>query len=441
MSFEAVMPHEATMSFGSSVALTEGQRSLWLIQAANPECAAYNIVLPVFVDGSLDVRAVEHAVGELVDRHPVLTSRISYEEGDLRYVRDEALAPVVIDVDLFSAGRDEALREFRAYVNLEGKRPFQLEDEAPFRVSLVHGPDFDIVVFWLHHVIADGSSGHVILDGFVRAYESVSTGRTGTADVPDRPDTAESAAESGSLDDWRAHLAGAPAETTYPRTRARGERFSFRGERLSAELPGLVTRRLHRFARDRRVTPFTCLVTAVAVVIGVASGQRDLVLGATVSNRSVHGGARGLAYEAALLPVRVDLDVPSLGGAVDRVASSLARSYRMASSSFDSIVEALGVPTSPGLNPVCQVVCNSVTPPAPFRVGGQDAEVLYVHNGSAKFDLTIDLWVGPGRAEVVLEYCSTLYTNAEAEAILSEVVTFLTEGVANPDTVWDRSLA
>ncbi|MFJ7095889.1 condensation domain-containing protein [Streptomyces mirabilis] len=429
------MSHEVAMSHDSSVALTEGQRSLWLIQAANPECAAYNIVLPVFVDGSLDARAVEHAVEELVQRHPVLTSHISYEQGDLRYVWDEGLAPVVIDVDLFSSGREEAMREFHAYVNLEGKRPFQLEDEAPFRVSLVHGPDFDIVVFWLHHVIADGSSGQVILDGFVRAYESASTGRTVTADVPDRLDAAESAAES-SLDDWRAYLAGAPAETTYPRTRSRGERFSFQGERLTAKLPGLVTRRLHRFARDRRVTPFTCLVTAVAVVVGVASGQQDLVLGATVSNRSVHGGARGLAYEAALVPVRVEVDLPSLGGAVDRVASSLAKSYGMASSSFDSIVEALGVPTSPGFNPVCQVVCNSVTPPPPFRIGGQDAEVLYVHNGSAKFDLTVDLWVGPGQAEVVLEYCSTLYTSAEAEAILSEVVTFLTDGVANPDAVW-----
>ncbi|MFF9607544.1 condensation domain-containing protein [Streptomyces sp. NPDC014684] len=423
------------MFYDSSVALTKGQRSIWLIQAANPECAAYNGILPVFVDGSLDSQAVEGAVKELVDHHPVLMSRITYEQGDLRYVLDEALAPVVIDIDLFSTEREEAMREFHAYINLEGKRPFLLEDEAPFRVSLVHGPDFDIVVFCLHHVITDGSSGQVILDDFVRAYESVSTGRTDRADVHDQLDAAESAAES-SLDDWRAYLAGAPAETTYPRTRPRNERFSFQGERLTAKLPGVVTRRLHRFARDRRVTPFTCLVTAVAVVIGVASGQQDLVLGVTVSNRSVHGGARALGYEAALVPVRVALDVPSLGGAVDRVASSLAKSYGMASASFDSIVEALGVSTSPGFNPMCQVVCNSVTPPPPFRIGGQDANVLYVHNGSAKFDLTVDLWIGPGQLEIVLEYCSTLYTNAEAEAILSEVVTFLTDGVANPDAVW-----
>ncbi|MFF8618731.1 condensation domain-containing protein [Streptomyces sp. NPDC015350] len=423
------------VSHDSPVALTKGQRSIWLIQAANQDCAAYNVMLPVFVDGSLDLQAVENAVGELVDRHPALMSRITYVQGDPHYVRDEALAPVVVDVDLFSPEREGAMSEFHAYATLEGRRPFSLEDEAPCRVSLVRGPDFHVLVFWLHHVITDGSSAQVILDDFIRSYDSLVTGRIYVADERDAFDVVDVEDET-SLDEWQTYLAGAPVETTYPRTRPRGERFSFQGERLTAELPGVVTRRLHRFARARRVTPFTCLVTAVAVVIGVASGQRDLVLGVTVSKRSVHGRVRAMGYEAALVPVRVALDIPSLGSTVDQVARSLAKSYGMASTSFDSIVETLGVQTSPSFNPVSQVVCNSVTPLPPFRIGGQDAEVLYVHNGSSKFDLTVDLWVGPGKAEVVLEYCSTLYTKAEAEAILSEIVTFLTDGVANPDAVW-----
>ncbi|MFD5035169.1 condensation domain-containing protein [Streptomyces sp. NPDC058405] len=423
------------MSRDSPVALTRGQRSIWLIQAANRECAAYNVILPVFIDGSLDSQAVERAVKELVDRHPVLMSRIAYVQGEPHFVPDESLAPVVIDIDLFSKERDGAMDEFHAYVSLEGRRPFLLEDETPFRVSLVRGPDFHVLVFWLHHVITDGSSVQMILDDFVQSYDLISTGRTGAGDGHDGFAIPEAANDS-SLDDWRAYLASAPAETTYPRTRPRAKRFSFQGERLTAGLPGVVTRRLHRFARDRRVTPFTCLLTAVAVVIGVASGQRDLVLGVTVSNRSAHGRSRAMGYEAALVPVRVALDVPSLGSAVAQVARGIAKSYAMAPASFDSIVEALGVQTSPSFNPVSQVVCNSVTPIPPFRIGGHDAEVLYVHNGSSKFDLTVDLWVGLGKAEVVLEYCSTLYTKAEAESILSKIVTFLSVGVANPDAVW-----
>src|SRR5438045_3684719 len=64
------------------------QELLWLLDRATPGLTAYNMPLTRRIRGSLDVRALERAMGTLVARHEVLRTRFAEVDGAPRQVID-----------------------------------------------------------------------------------------------------------------------------------------------------------------------------------------------------------------------------------------------------------------------------------------------------------------------------------------------------------------
>ena len=66
---------------GARLPLSYAQQRLWFLYQMEGAGAAYNIPLALRLEGELDVRALEQALGDVVERHEALRTVFPQEEG------------------------------------------------------------------------------------------------------------------------------------------------------------------------------------------------------------------------------------------------------------------------------------------------------------------------------------------------------------------------
>src|SRR5205085_2030529 len=85
---------------------------------------------------------------------------------------------------------------------------------------------------------------------------------------------------------WQEQLKGAPAVIELPTDHARPVQSSHRGSRLSLLLSRETSAGLRQLSREQSVTLFMTLWSAFAVLLWRYSGQKDLVIGTPIANRT-----------------------------------------------------------------------------------------------------------------------------------------------------------
>jgi amino acid adenylation domain-containing protein len=247
--------------------------------------ADYHSVSDAVVRAPFDATSLRRAVDRVVAGSEVLRTSfdlISFSE-PMQLV--EATAPVPVEVhdlgDLDEAGRRAAVD---AAVEKERGRPF--DSSGPlirFRVLILDSSSF--VLLWTeHHAILDGWSSALLLEHVVAVFSGEE--HPGTAA---EPFATYVAAERAALADpaarefWRAELDGHPQA---PRPRPREEAR----ERV-LPLPAGTREALDRAAARAGVPARSLVEAAVAVAVGTALEDDDVVLGVVTHGRPDRPGA------------------------------------------------------------------------------------------------------------------------------------------------------
>jgi amino acid adenylation domain-containing protein len=303
--------------------LQEGQLFHAQFDEAGPNL--YTAYLSAALSGPLDVAALRSACAQVLARHQSLRACFRQDRTGriVQVVRREVTLPWR-QVDL--SGHPEGERAERLERLTEAARSDRFDfTKAPLiRFMLVRlAPEQHRFIVTNHHVVLDGWSGWVVLAELAELYERCGAGTHLPAPPPyedyyrwlagqDR-DAAEKA--------WRAALARLPGPTLLaPSDPARwlGDAEEFR-----VELPGELVVQLRGFARSRRLTLNTLFQGALGLALGCATGQSDVVFGATVTGRppDVPGIESMVGMFINTVPVRVRQDLSR----AEPVAAMLAR--------------------------------------------------------------------------------------------------------------------
>ncbi|MBF6170576.1 non-ribosomal peptide synthetase [Nocardia blacklockiae] len=280
------------------VPLSLPQQRVWFLNRYAPESSAYNIAFVIRIDGEPDVGALRAALGDLMVRHEVLRTIFPEDtEGSGAYQRvldlDRCL-PVLEPVAADEAGAERALRAL-------AQRGFDLTREIPLRMTLLRtGSRSHLLGIVLHHIAADGWSLIPLTRDLAVAY----TARRGGAApawqplpvqyadfslwqrecLGDETDPASPAATQ--LRFWRQTLADLPEELPLPYDRPRPAHPTQRAGTVRFEVPAEVQRGLEALARSQGVSLFMVLRSALAVLLRITTGGRDIVIGTPVAGRS-----------------------------------------------------------------------------------------------------------------------------------------------------------
>ncbi|GAA3854742.1 hypothetical protein GCM10022243_20280 [Saccharothrix violaceirubra] len=347
---------------------SSGQRRLWLLDQLLPGSPVYNIGWRVAVDGPLDVDRLRSALADVVDRHEALRTTLVAPDG----VPEQVVASTV-PVELPVV--DVAATEVAARVRDQVRVAFDLETGPLFRAVLLRlTADRHVLVLVLHHAIADGWSCAVLFDELARRYAG--------EDLPEPPIGYPDYAlwqQEQSFDDgyWRERLRDVPTVLALPTDRPRPERPTGRGAELRARI------RVGDGSFARLLALFGCVLHRV-------TGQADLLVATPVAARTRPETEGLVGFVANTVPLRATFDEDTtVRDAVTAAERETVAAVAHQDLPFERIVELADVPRSLAHSPLVQVLF-AVEPVPGVRTAG---DVRFgpepVHNGGAKFDLSL----------------------------------------------------
>ena len=265
--------------------------------------------------GELDRAAFEQAWERVVERHPALRTAFHWRELDkpLQVVYRDAPVPWHRE-DWRSLTAAEQERRLKDWLTADRRHGFELSAPPLLRLALFRtGARSHRFVFTFHHILMDGWCLPLVL---AEAFASYAAARGGAVAHHDRTRPyrdfivwLQTRDPAGDEAFWRTALAGFRAPTPLPYATASTAGATGPAaytERLNP-LSEAETTALQRLARDHQVTINTLVQAAWAVLLARATGEQEVVFGATVSGRpaALPGVETMIGVFINTLPVRV----------------------------------------------------------------------------------------------------------------------------------------
>ena len=400
--------------------VSHAQRRLWILSQLEAASPAYNIPLRLTLEGDLDTDALSEAIARLVARHEALRTTFGSIDGDLRQViHAPSEVQLMRQVDL--SWQSDLHGRLAALAKAEASEAFDLERGPLLRACLVRlGHMRHVLLFTVHHIVADGWSLRRIIKDIIAFYKAVVRGAS--ADPPplriqyrDYAAWQNWALESGAMqpqrDYWLTKLGAKLPVLDLPMDATRPALQSFRGASLTVRLDASESKALRDYARSCQASVFCVLVAIIKVLLARYTGQRDIIVGTVVAgrNRTELEDQVGCYLNTLALRDFIDPDA-SFDTVVRQVRRTMLEALEHQDYPFDHLVDSLALSRDLSRPPLFDVM---VIGQSAADLNAQMEEISIVHLGQpsdmSKFDLTFDCEEGADFVNIGIEYNTDLF--------------------------------
>jgi amino acid adenylation domain-containing protein len=424
--------------------LSFAQQRLWFLDQFNPQSAFYSGVMGLNLKGSLDVSALEEALGEIRRRHEILRTVFLTVEGlpmQLVLPAGPMALPVTDLSNCSSASREQELHRLAAEETL---RPFDLSAGPLWRLRLVKlAEDDHVLLLAIHHIISDAWSIGVFMRELTLIYEAFRKGEASPLeDLPFQyADYArwqrrwlQGETLNSQLAYWKRQLDGAPEALDLPTDYARPIKQSFQGKREYLTFSKDLSASIRKLCGEAGATLYIVLLAAFKTLLFRYSGQERITVGSPVANRRWRSSEEMIGLFVNTLALHTNLEgAPGFLEAVRRVQDVTIGAYDHQDMPFEKLVEILQSNRDLSRNPLFQVMFALQNTPMPERrPSGLSLSPLEVDIGSAKFDMTFTLGEKDGRLMGAVEYCTDLFDEETIKRMLRHYQTLVAAAVADP---------
>jgi amino acid adenylation domain-containing protein/non-ribosomal peptide synthase protein (TIGR01720 family) len=433
------------VSRDGALRLSFAQERLWFLDQLEPGSAFYNVPSGLRIKGPLDAASLERALREIIRRHEVLRTTFTSFEGRPTQVIHAAIDfPFPIDQvgPVPSAERDLVVRH---HAEQEAARPFDLITGPLVRARLVVlDVDDHLLLLTLHHIVSDGWTRGIFNRELTTLYTAFLAGKPSPL-----PELALQYADyaawqrgwlAGDILDrqiayWKKQLTGAPQAIELPTDRPRPPVQRYRGGQRITVLSAEIAKSLKDLARREGVTLYMTLLAALDVLLHRYTGQDDIVVGTSISNRGHADTERMIGFFINALVLRTELssDLTFLD-LLARVRDVCLGAYAHQDMPFERLVQELQPEPDPSRSPLFQVIFTMQNAPvSAIDLSGLQLRPVKAESATVKYDLTFVMGETPGGLGVSIEYNTDLFDASTIERMLGHLGTLL-EGVAKaPD--------
>ncbi|WP_257386467.1 amino acid adenylation domain-containing protein [Tahibacter caeni] len=296
-------------------ALSVGENSHYILQKLNPE-RSHAVPICVKIGAAVDAGLLAEAWDRVIDRFPLLKTRVVEHEGRLSHRLDEACRSRLQRETLALHGDAELVAHFQAKV-LE---PFDLQTGPLSRITLFDWGNGRTGLFILiHHLIFDGFSTGILLRALFGAYRDAAAGRT-------RP-AARDASGFEPFVAWESQMlasAEGAQHAAFWQQQLQGElpRFKllpdapqplpadYKAEIVVDVLPDDVSRWLREFARQQSLQHSALFLSLFQLLLHKYSSQKDIVVVMPVIVRPDSRFTDEIGYFFNIVPIRGRFDAP-----------------------------------------------------------------------------------------------------------------------------------
>ncbi len=433
------------------IPLSWSQQRLWFIDRMNGASPEYHLSLITPVGASMKDELIAQALVQLVRQSDAL--RTVYREdiiGAFQIVTDDVPTMAQFMVSDAQAAR-ERISTFLA-------KPFQLDNEIPFRAALITTKNGERqLVIGIHHIAVDGWSMNTLHQQFQSIYQQLAAGDvvTPSEDTLQYADFAlwqhalrDTPAFETSLAWWQQQLADLPAVHGLPLDYVRPKRKQNQGALLTQTLDHKTCSTLINRANQLGVTPFMLLHGLVALVFARFSGDSDSVIGVPVANRQTAEmqDIVGCFINTLVLRLQIPQDKlsdTSVSAFIDQLRTTHLTAQQHQHIPFDMLVETLKPEHTTAHNPLFQLMlttdntgqATSASQRIEQRSQALESQAL------VKFDLTIEAQLHEQGGQLNWRFDTRLFNAQTITSFNDYLLTMIDRLLAiSPDTVATTSL-
>lgn len=423
---------------------TESQREIWTsVQMGTAASLAFNESISLRFRGALDLRALEGALAQLVERHEALRMTFGNHGASLFVAAPTPFVAERIDLEALTAAEREAAQNkiFKAEV----ETLFELGKGPLFRAKLVRlAADEHLLVLTAHHIVCDGWSYAVILYDLGALYTAVKRGTVadlGPAEPFSRFAMA-SAAKLGGPENKRSEAywlkqfeRGAPV-LDLPTDRPRPPRKTYSSLREDYLLNAALVQAVRKAGAKHGCSLVHTLMAGFNVLLHRLCGHEDLCVGLPAAGQAAADLKSLVGHCVNTLPIVSHLESEQkFSDYLRALKRTMLDAYDHQEFTYGSLLQKLKLPRDPSRLPLLSVLFNVDQKLDANKLGFEGVQVEFFSNPRhfENFELFINA-VDSGNGLILeVQYNSDLFEGATVRRWMAMLETLLEAVTREPD--------
>lgn len=340
--------------------LSFAQQRLWFIEQFEEGSNAYHMPELYELKAGTNIAGIKYALQKVVSRHEILRSTIE------QAAEKEGLIQVVHHRLLLMEHKELTTDALEATLKAEINRPFDLSAAYPIRVVFYCLPEKTLMLINIHHIASDGWSTEILSKELLAYYQAYCKSDWRFC-LPEPEVQYKDFAKwqrsylSGpllekQLNYWKEKLDGhqrleLPADYTRP------GRADFKGAKVNFSISEEVSRKLRALTRQCGTTLHSTMLSALNILLGKYSGQKDIITGSPAANRQYEQTRDLIGFFINMQVNRILLKSgQNFKDLIQEVQESQTDAQLHQDLPFEHLVDALSIDRDTSRHPLFQVM-------------------------------------------------------------------------------------
>lgn len=262
--------------------LSPGQRRVYTGGLYDDTGIAYNVNYGMWVKEKISYDCLKTTLKKLFDLHEGLKTAFIVNDGEIVQKIFHNVNPIVDYEEIAIATGEEAEEQLKKYVY-----PFDLSNPPLLRVKLVKNSiGNDILLFSVHHIIADGMSINILIKDFIALYHNETVERPETRYI-DYSEWINHVDLSDQEKYWKEFVGKKMPTPNFPTDYSRLQIRTYKGDQKKVSLGKELKEKIESFCKKNAITENVFFLTVFHILIHKYTGEDEIVVGSPVNARTI----------------------------------------------------------------------------------------------------------------------------------------------------------
>lgn len=397
--------------------LSSAQQRIWFIDQYEQQSTAYNMCGLLQLSDSLTINELQRAFDTLLARHQILTTQFfNTDQGVVQRVNSQ----LRLALNALEIARHETPTQIVEKLHDELSYRFDLENDLLIRATLIgHSGEGKWLYIAMHHIIADGWSVRLLVQELL----AILTNNNNTVNnaaackplqyldyVHWQGQFKQSPIYQQQLSYWQQALTGMELfelPTSYPRDKQK----TYQGKSQHSVIETRLVTEFDSCCQQLSATRFVGLLSVFYVLLQRYSQKQDITVAVPVLNREQPEFENVIGCFINTLPMRQMVSPQSsFAQLIAQTKVLVAQGLANQSVAVEDIIETLGLAKSSAHSALFQILFNyNGVDTGTVETATLSAKLLPLDNGTAKFDLTLNVSESEQGLDISFDYCSALF--------------------------------
>lgn len=418
--------------------VSSAQKRMYGLYLLDKNSIAYNLPSATIIEGVLNEDKVREVSKELLKRHEALRTSFEIRDNQIVQVISDNIQESNMQVK-FTEQKVDTDEELTNLIN-NFVKPFDLSKAPLFRLEVVKVSDQkSILLFDVHHIIADGTSVEILTRDFNTLYVSslspLEVQYKDFAAWQNKYLQSEEMMESKAY--WKSQFEDDIPVLELPYDRERPEIKTFKGNRIHFDINKKLTEKLLNFTHQNGGTMYMSLLSVWYVLLARYSGQEDIVVGSPVAGRMTEEVTDTMGMFVNMLAMRnKPVSDKKFIDFFNEVKENTVQALKNQNYQFDDLIEQLGIRHGLDRNALFDV-CFDYQNMETYDLDIEGMKIIPVKfdTNTASYDLVLTCQQNKdNEIECFIDYASDLFNESTILRMIDNYCKLLESIMQNSDT-------